>query len=99
MLLPVLSARNGRSERKRREYRKKVRIFLTCVSELAEFGESAYDVLGAAEKDAENPVKFEKKKRSLLGRLLGRGHEDEVGLSGQDVKATLREGGEGEREM
>lgn len=75
-------------------------MFLTRVNELAELiAALIHTVLDAAKEDAENPVKAEEKKGSLLERFLGRGRDDEVGLSGQDVKAIQRESGEGKREM
>ena len=44
-------------------------------------------------------MRVEKKKGSLLNRMLGRGRDDEVGLSGQDEKAIQRESGDGKREL
>ena len=69
----------------------------TGMNELARDGSSACSVLGAALEDAGNPVKVEKKKGNLLERL-GRGHDDEIGMSGQDTEITQRESREGKRE-
>lgn len=69
MPLPVPLVRNGRKEKRRRESRKKVRMFLrgeACLS-------CACLSLDAIVEDAKLPVKIEKKKGTMLGG------DDEVG--------------------
>ncbi len=80
MALPVPLVGNGRKG-KRRESRKKVCIFLKGESYLS----CAYLTLDAIVEDIKNPVEFEKKKGTMLGRLLGRSREDEVGGPSQEM--------------
>lgn len=69
---PALLVRNGRSERKRRVYIKKVCMFLTGANELAEYGNGAHFLLDVISEDAKNPEKIEKKNGTMLEQLLGR---------------------------
>lgn len=58
------------------------------MDERTEYGSTDFFPLEAATADAKNSVKIEKKKEAMLRRLSGRGHDDKVELSSQDVKVT-----------